>query len=474
MTRFPAHPPINAGLDLQQLRSAGLPDDEAQTWLGAQPVLGHGFDGDASASTRYFGASRSLLQRLPAKPKRNQAEGAAARLLLESARAARESFLAAHVVELYARLTAKRSRFVLAHELPYAAARLVEGLTPTREEVAAESACLQGDKDGVEIDQGILLAHVLADEVAGTHLCHAMLLPRAESLEQLAYLREHGAIDLGGASVETRGKASWVTLQNARYLNAEDESTVDPVEHAVDLALLDRRSSVAVLRGGFIEHPKYRGRRAFCSGINLTHLYQGKIAYLWYIQREMGFVNKMFRGLAYSDRPADDVFGATLEKPWIAQLDTFAIGGGCQYLLATDYVVAGNDAYLTLPARKEGIVPGAANLRLTRFVGDRMARQLVMMDRRLECASPEGLLICDQVVAPEQVESAVDDVIERITSSGVVSAASNRRAFRMAQEPLNLFRQYMAVYARDQVYCHFSPALIQNLETHWKADQRKV
>ena len=133
---------------------------------------------------------------------------------------------------------------------------------------------------------------------------------------------------------------------------------------------------------------------------------------------------------------------------------------------------AGNDAYLTLPARNEGIVPGAANLRLTRFVGDRMARQLVMMDRRLECASPEGRLICDQVVAPERVESAVAEVIERITSSGVVSAASNRRAFRMAHEPLSLFRQYMAVYARDQVYCHFSPALIQNLETHWKADQR--
>ena len=32
--------------------------------------------------------------------------------------------------------------------------------------------------------------------------------------------------------------------------------------------------------------------------------------------------------------------GGTHEKPWVAQLDVFAIGGGCQYLLAMDYVVA--------------------------------------------------------------------------------------------------------------------------------------
>lgn len=132
-------------------------------------------------------------------------------------------------------------------------------------------------------------------------------------------------------------------------------------------------------------------------------------------------------------------------------------------------MVAGSDAYLALPARKEGIVPGAANLRLPRFVGDRLARQLIMMERRLDCASAEGRLICDEVVAPDQVEVAVADAVARMTSSGVVSAAANRRAFRVAHEPLNLFRQYLAVYARDQAECHFSPALIANLEAHWRA-----
>jgi thioesterase DpgC len=53
---------------------------------------------------------------------------------------------------------------------------------------------------------------------------------------------------------------------------------------------------------------------------------------------------------------------------------------------------------MTLPARKEGIVPGAANLRLTRHVGARIARQAVLAELRIECDSAEGRLICDSIV----------------------------------------------------------------------------
>jgi enoyl-CoA hydratase/carnithine racemase len=276
------------------------------------------------------------------------------------------------------------------------------------------------------------------------------------------------------ATVERRGKASFVTLRHPRFLNAEDELTIDEMEIAIDLATLDIETSIAVFRGDFVEHPKYKGRRIFCSGINLTHLYHGKIGFMWYIRRDMGAVNKIFRGVARPDLAPDDISGPATEKPWVAALDTFAIGGGCQYLLTMDYVLAASDAYMTLPARKEGIIPGAANLRLPRFVGDRIARQAIMYERRLDCDSPEGRLICDEVVAPADMDSAIECVVQNLTSSGVVSAASNRRAFRVAQEPLDLFRNYFAVYALEQAYCHFSPALISNLEQHWNAKNRKL
>jgi thioesterase DpgC len=143
-------------------------------------------------------------------------------------------------------------------------------------------------------------------------------------------------------------------------------------------------------------------------------------------------------------------------------------------VLTLDYVLAARDAYMTLPARKEGIIPGAANLRLPRFVGARMARQAVLAERRIDCASPEGRLICDEIVAPEEMDAAVTRTVERLTGSGVVSAAGNRRAFRISEEPLDSFRRYMSVYAREQAHCHFSPALIANLERNWNAATRRA
>jgi len=229
-----------------------------------------------------------------------------------------------------------------------------------------------------------------------------------------------------------------------------------------------------VLRGDIVQSGKYRGRRVLGSGINLTHLYHGKVPFIWYLQRDLGIVNKIYRGLARPDEVPNDVTGTTLEKPWIAAVEGFAIGGHCQYLLVMDYVLAARDAFMSLPARKEGIIPGAANLRLPRFTGDRIARQAIMAERRFECDSAEGRLICDEVVPQSDMDGAIERVVDKLTGSGVVSAAGNRRAFRIAQEPLDLFREYFAMYAREQAYCHFSPALIENLERNWNAKNRKL
>jgi len=245
------------------------------------------------------------------------------------------------------------------------------------------------------------------------------------------------------------------------------------MEIAVDVAILDPASDVGVLRGGPVEHPKYRGRNVFGAGINLTHLYRGRIPFVWFMQRDMGFVNKLMRGVASPDVSPDDMAGQGTEKPWIAAVDAFAIGGHCQVLLAVDYVLAAADAYMTLPARKEGIIPGAANLRLTRFTGDRIARQLIQYERKLVCDSPEGRLICDEIAPAAEMDAAIERVVAGLTTSGAVSAVGNRRAFRVAEEPFDLFRRYCALYAREQAFCHFSPALISNLERYWDARNRK-
>ena len=82
-------------------------------------------------------------------------------------------------------------------------------------------------------------------------------------------------------------------------------------------------------------------------------------------------------------------------------------------------------------------------------------------------------MICDEIVETGTMDTAIERVVAGLTSSGVVSAAGNRRAFRITQEPLDVFRTYFSIYAREQAYCHFSPALIANLERYWNAQSRQ-
>jgi thioesterase DpgC len=431
------------------------------------------FAGDCARYSRFWESGAALLARLPAKPARNAEQAQAAEQIKQAAREARGRFLSAHVEGVYDRLTQKRSRFIRVENLVYDAAVLVPGLLPTREQVAKEAALIQRDKEGLEIDQGIFVSAVLANPHAGRHLCHAMLLPHAGTAARFSEMEKSGRIDLGAAEVLRKGKASFVIQKNPRHLNAEDATTLDAAEIAVDLAILDPRTQICVLRGDQVQSGKYAGRRVLGSGINLTHLYHGKVPFIWYLQRDLGIVNKIYRGLARPDAMPDDVTGTTQEKPWIAAVEGFAIGGHCQYLLVMDYVLAAQDAFMSLPARKEGIIPGAANLRLPRFTGDRIARQAIMAERRFDCDSAEGRLICDEVVPQSDMDGALERVVAKLTGSGVVSAAANRRAFRIAQEPFDLFRNYFALYALEQATCHFSPALIENLERNWNAKNRK-
>jgi thioesterase DpgC len=456
------------------MKAAGLPEQEVREWSESFPVLTGGFEADARDSSTYWRRATSLLRKLPLKPIRNKSEQAAANALLSDARASRESFLTAHVETVYDRLTERGSTFRRIDELVYSAANLVPGLVPTQKEVRAEATNRQGDKDGVEIDQGLFLAHALARPRTGEHLCHAMLLPRPEIAAFASKFASKGSLDLGAARLTRKGKAVHLDMINPRFLNAEDDTTLAETELAVDVATLDRTTEIAVMRGAAVENEKYQGKRIFGAGINLTHLYLGKIPYLWFLIRDLGYVHKILRGVASPESIPNDVNGRGVEKLWIAAVDTFAIGGHCQALLCMDFVLAASDAFLTLPARKEGIIPGFANLRLPRFVGDRIARQAILYERGLKCDSAEGRLICDEIALPAEMDAAIDRIVGGLTSAGAISAIGNRRAFRVGQESLDLFRRYASVYAREQAYCCFSPALIANLERNWDAKNRRI
>ena len=448
---------------LDVLRASGLAEDELAAWVAAAPPGPRGaFDADAGATSAFLQRGERLVASLPARPRRDERQRAAAEAIIAALHDAREAFLRAHAERLYDELTDELSTPLRVEELLERAAERFPGLTPGAAALAAERERRLGDKDGAEIAQGQLLSHVLSSPRAGGHLVWAMLRPTGRALERLEEFRARGELDLGTVLVRREGRVGTLELRNPRHLNAEDDSTISPTETAVDLILLDPEIEVGVMRGGPVDHPRYEGRRIFGAGINLTHLYRGQIAFLFYIVRDLGYVNKIYRGLSDPET----------EKLWIAGVETYAIGGACQLLHVMDHVIAERGSRLYLPARKEGIIPGASPLRLPRSVGERLARQAIMSGREFEAGAPEADLICDEVVEPGEMDIAIARRTELLTSSGLINAAANRRAMRVGQEPLDVFRTYMATYAREQAYCHFSPALVRNLEEHWNAHNR--
>ncbi len=426
---------------------------------------------DGRKAQAIYRAGGALLAAWPPKPKRDAAQARGAEAVKGALRAARNAFARTYVGLIYERITDGYRRFIRAEELVYAVAGVCPGLCPTGKEVEAELQLMQAEKDGVEIPQSDFLSHVFADKRSGDHLLHAMLRPLPQSFDLLETFRRDGRLDLGTAHVERRGALGCVLFNNLRYLNAEDDGTVIPLETAADLVLLDPEIQVGVLRGNPVGHPKYRGRRIFSAGLNLTHLYHGKLSLMFYITRDLGFVNKLYRGLAGAAYDPDGP-EATLEKPWIGALEAFAIGGGCQILLVLDYVIAEEGAYFNLPARKEGIIPGVAPLRMPRFLGERVSQHGILFDKTFPVSSPEARGIVNEVVPPGQIDDGIERAAALATGAGAISAGANRKAIRIGQEPRDLFRQYMALYCREQADCHFSPALIANLERNWNAQNR--
>ncbi|MGO4428099.1 enoyl-CoA hydratase/isomerase family protein, partial [Streptomyces sp. MCAF7] len=91
--------------------------------------------------------------------------------------------------------------------------------------------------------------------------------------------------------------------------------------------------------------------------------------------------------------------------------------------------------------------PGVANFRLTRSVGPRLARQIILEGRRIHASEPAARLLIDEVHEPAVLDAAVDSSVERLRGSAVLA---NRHMLNLAEEPIDQFRSYMAEFALQQ------------------------
>jgi thioesterase DpgC len=397
-----------------------------------------------------------LIGSLPESGERSPEQRAVAAAAHDAARAVRGHFLDVHAEAVYDELTGRRGRHLRLPELVEAAAVAFPGLVPTVDQMASERARPQASKEGREIDQGIFVRGMLRSPLAGPHLLDAMLRPTPRALRLLPEFNRAGVADLGSVRIERRDGAARLTMCRDDCLNAEDNQQVDDMETAVDLALLDPDVRVGLLRGGVMSHARYRGKRVFSAGINLQALHAGGISLVdFLLRRELGYISKLMRGILVEDGACWS--SPTVQKPWVAAVDGFAIGGGMQLLLVFDRVLAAADAYFSLPAAQEGIVPGAANFRLTRSLGPRLSRQVILEGRRIWASEPAASLVIDEVVEPSGMDEVVERSLGRLQSPAV---AANRRMLNLAEEPQEEFRRYMAEFAVSQALRLYSEDVI--------------
>lgn len=413
---------------------------------------------DANALADHAAEVQKTIEGLPAKADRTSDQRQLAAEVIGEARRVRTGFLRLHADDVYHELTGGLREYRRLSELVFAAADAFAGLVPNRATMAAEEQLAQGEKEGWEIDQGIFFHEVLRSPVSGCHLLQAMLRPTTRARSLLGQFTQTGAVELGTVKLTREDSVAYLTMSNGRYLNAEDNQLIDDMESAIDLALLDDQVTVGVLRGGKMTHPRYQGRRVFCAGINLVDLHQGRISYVdFLLRRELGYIQKLIRGLR-----TDGVWPRpVVEKPWVGAVDAFAIGGGMQLLFAMDHVIAAADAYFSLPAAQEGIVPGMANLRLTRLAGGRLSRQVILSGRKIWAHEPEAKLVCDEVVDPYLMDAAVERAVKRLGSPAVTA---NRHMITFAEEPVGQFRAYAAEFALEQVLRLYSSDVIHKVD----------
>ena len=186
-----------------------------------------------------------------------------------------------------------------------------------------------------------------------------------------------------------------------------------------------------MIRGAVVSHPRYAGRRVFGAGLNLTHLYHGRLDFLFFVTRDLGYVNKLFRGLSSDEhRPAEPE--QTTEKLWVAAVETFAIGGACQILHTVDHVIASAARGSTCPRarRASSPAPPTCASRARSATGWRGRRSSPGSSSKRE----RRTATCSATrwsTRPDEMDAAVARRVEALTSSGLVNAAGNRRALRV-------------------------------------------
>ena len=118
----------------------------------------------------------------------------------------------------------------------------------------------------------------------------------------------------------------------------------------------------------------------------------------------------------------------TFDKPVIAAVNGFALGGGCELALSCDFIYASKSAKFGLPEVNLGIFPGfGGTQRLMRLVGRGVAKEMVFTADILPAEDAKTIGLVNKICESDQLLSAAKETLKKIFAKGPVAVKLSKR-----------------------------------------------
>lgn len=126
---------------------------------------------------------------------------------------------------------------------------------------------------------------------------------------------------------------------------------------------------------------------------------------------------------------------AEFPKPLVAAVNGFALGGGCEFALGCDFIVASEKASFGLPEVGLAIIPGGGGTQLMpRVVGRNLAKELIFTGRRISAQEAFNIGLVNHVVPAEQLMEKTMEIMREITKNGPVALRQAKRSINLGVE----------------------------------------